>query len=351
MKTIAYYVTDSGFGHLTRSVAIVKHILKNSDYNVIFACSKRQNNVAKVGLIQYEKRVSFFNTDTDVNSAFYENSLEVNIEETKENIEKYLSEIEENMEQQYSLLKGMEIVMVITDISILGIMIGKKLRVPVIGISNYTWYNRFVNLGIEEELISIYKKWYNQLDVLYRFKYSDEMVGLECPMEDVGLVAREPNYMSSGDLRKMYWPAVYLSVGQVENKKEKFNIDFPNGTIFATGAIEVEGHAHLVKLPDRVTSTQDYIAASSFAIIKGGWSTVAECLIMDIPFGIMDQGETEDRELVDKLVSENLCFKVSENDVRNFDMKDMNIKAISVSRPGFENDANNIAIKMLSHIK
>ncbi len=56
MKTIAYYVTDSGFGHLTRSVAIVKHILKNSDYNVLFACNKAQNDVAKVGLIKYEKK-------------------------------------------------------------------------------------------------------------------------------------------------------------------------------------------------------------------------------------------------------------------------------------------------------
>lgn len=351
MKTIAYYVTDSGFGHLTRSVAIVKHLLKNSDYNVLFACNKRQNNVAKVGLIKYEKRVSFINCDTDANAAFHENSLEIDIEETKNHINEYMDEIEEHMEQQYSLLKGMEIVMVITDLSILGIMLGKKLRVPVIGISNYTWYNRFKNIGIEEDLIGIYKKWYDKLDILYRFQFSDDMSGIECPMEDVGVVCRKPNHMSSGDLKKMYWPAVYLSVGQVENKKEIFDIDFPNGTVFATGAIEVEGHAHLVKLPDRVTSTQDYLSASSFAIIKGGWSTVAECLILDIPFGVLDQGETEDRELVDKLIEHNYCFKVSEKDVRNFNMKEMNIKAASVERPKLENDANNIAIKMLSHIE
>lgn len=350
MKTIAYYVTDSGFGHLTRSVAIVKHLLKNSDYNVLFACNKEQNNVAKVGLIKYEKRVSFINVDTDANTAFYENSLKVDMDATRNNIVAYLDELEDHMEQQYSLLKGMEIVLMITDLSILGIMLGKKLGVKTIGISNYTWYNRFKNMGIEEDIIGIYKKWYNKLDVLFRFKFSDAMDEINCPTEEVGLVCREPNHMSSGDLKKLYWPAVYLSVGQVEKKQENFKISFPNGTIFATGAIDVEGNAHLVKLPARVTSTQDYIAASAFAIIKGGWSTVAECLIMDVPFGILEQDDTEDMELVQKLFDEGYAFGVTEADIRNFNMKDMNIKAVSVKRPKFENDADNIAKKMLSHL-
>lgn len=350
MKTIAYYVTDSGFGHLTRSVAIVKHLLKNSDYNVLFACNKEQNNVAKVGLIKYEKRVSFINVDTDANAAFHENSLKVDIETTRNNIVEYLDELEDHMEQQYSLLKGMEIVLMITDLSILGIMLGKKLGVKVIGISNYTWYNRFKNMGIDEDIIGIYKKWYNELDMLYKFKFSDSMDHINCPSEEVGLVCREANHMSSGDLRKLYWPAVYLSVGQVEKKKENFKISFPNGTIFATGAIEVEGNVHLVKLPARVTSTQDYIAASSFALIKGGWSTVAECLIMNVPFGILEQDDTEDVELVQKLVDADYAFEITEEDIRNFNMKEMNIKAVSVKRPNFPNDADNIALKMLSHL-
>lgn len=350
MNTIAYYVTDSGFGHMTRAVAIVTNILENSDYNVIFACNKKQNNNAKVGFMKYEKRVSFTNVDTDANTAFFDNSLKIDKEATEVNIKEYLDELDEHMEQQYSLLKGMQIDMVITDISILGIMVGKKLGVKVIGISNYTWYNRFKNMGLNDALIHIYKKWYDQLDMLYRFEFSDDMSGIECPMEDVGLVCRKVNQMGSGDLKKMYWPAVYLSVGQVENKKEKFKIEFPNGTIFATGAIEVEGSVYLVKLPDRVTHTQDYIAASAFALIKGGWSTVAECLILKIPFGIIEQDDSEDSELITKMFEKNYAFRTTEEELRDFGIKEMNIKSVSVQRPGYKNDAKNIALKMLSHI-
>jgi hypothetical protein len=351
MKTIAYYVTDSGFGHITRAVAIITDILENSDYNVIVATNKAQNEHAKIGLRKYEKRVSFSTIDTDANSYFYENSLKVNIEKTEENIKNYFDKVEDLVEYHYNLLKGMEICLVITDISILGIMIAKKLRVKVIGISNYTWYNRFKNFGISEDLISPYKEWYNKLDRLYRFEFSDDMPGIECPMEDVGLVCRPVNEMSSGDFKKRYWPAVYLSVGQVEKKKEKFEINFPSGTIFATGAIEVEGNVHLVKLPQRVSHTQDYIAASAFALIKGGWSSVAECLIMDVPFGILDENDTEDRELVEKLFARNYAFRTTEEELRNFNIRDLNIKAVSVKRPKYINDSANIAKKILSNIE
>jgi len=350
MKTIAYYVTDSGFGHITRSAAIISHIIENSEYNVILASNKIQNDHAKIELRKYEKRVSFINVETDANSKFIENSHKVDIEGTAENIRIYTNKFEDLIEYQYNLLKGMEIAMVITDISILGIMVAKKLRVKVVGISNYTWYNRFKNFGIDDDLIEIYRKWYNQLDMLYKFEFSDDMSGIDCPQEHVGLVCREVSQMSSGDFKKRYWPAVYLSVGQVEKKKEKFEINFPSGTIFATGTIEVEGNVHVVKLPSRLSHTQDYIAASAFALIKGGWSSVAECLILNVPFGILDEDDTEDQELVEKLFSKNYAFKTTEEELRKFYIKDMNIKAVSVNRPHYDNDACNIANKMLSYL-
>lgn len=343
MKTIAYYVTDSGFGHITRSTAIIKYILENSEYNVLLVTNKDQSNHAKIGLRKYEKRVSFTKANTDANSVFYENSLKVNVEQTSVAVRQYMEELEDHMDQQYDLLKGMEIVGVVTDISLLGIMVGKKLGVKVIGISNYTWYNRFKNMGLDEDILEFYKSWYDKLDILLRFKFSDDMSDLECPIKDVGLVCREVNEMNSGDFKKRYWPAVYLSVGQVEKKKEKFNINFPAGTIVATGSIEIEGHAHLVKLPARVSHTQDYIAACSFALIKGGWSSVAECLILGIPFGILEQGDTEDAELVNKLFDQKLAFRTTEDELRNFSIKDMNIKTTTVLRPKYRNDADLVA--------
>jgi hypothetical protein len=347
MKTIAYFVTDSGFGHITRSVAIIANILSNSDYNVLIISNKDQDNHARIGLLDYEKRVSFAIADTDANSVFYNNSLKVDVESTTAAVRTYMENLDDYIEDTYNLLKGLDITTVVTDISILGIMVAKKLRAKVIGISNYTWYNRFKSLGLDEDILDFYQKWYNKLDILLRFQFPDDMTGISCPIEDVGLVCREVDMMSSSDYKHRYWPAIYLSIGQVEKKKEVFEVDFPQGTIFATGAIEITGSTYLLKLPQRVSHTQDYIAASSLALIKGGWSSVAECLILGIPFGILEQGDTEDEELVNKLFDEKLAFKTTEDELRNFSIKDLNIKSTKLIKKRFPNDAEHISKRII----
>lgn len=347
MKTIAYFVTDSGFGHITRSTAIIKYILENSDYNIILISNRDQINHATIGLRQYEKRVSFAKADTDADPIFVPNSLKVDVEKTNEAVKEYIDELDDYMFDIYGLLKALDIVGVITDISILGIMVARKLKVKCIGISNYTWYNRYKKFGLDQELLDFYKSWHDRLDVLLRLQFSDDMSELECPIEEVGLVCREVNEMSSADFKKRYWPAVYLSVGQVEKKKEKFKINFPAGTIVATGNIEIEGQGHLVKLPPRVSHTQDYINACSFALIKGGWSSVAECLIMGVPFGILEQDDSEDEELCHMLFEQNLAFRTTEEELRHFNIKEMNIKTTTIERREFKNDAPKIAIRLI----
>ncbi len=350
MKQIAYFVTDSGFGHITRTEAIVSEIVKFSDYNVLVISNEKQTEHARASLRKLGDRVSFMNIDTDADVVLKHGSLEVDIEATEKSVEDFHSNFDKNLERHYDKLKDMDIVGVITDISILGVIIAKRLGVKVIAISNYNWYNRFKKFGIKDEILNFYLKWYNQIDLFLNFKFSDDMTGITCPMEEVGFVCRKVNDMNSGDFKATYWPVVYLSVGQVEKKKDKFHIDFPSGTIVATGSIEVEGNAHLVKLPARVTSTQDYIAASAFALIKGGWSSVAECLILGVPVGILKQGDSEDDELVAKLVVKNLAFEVTEEEIRNFSMKEMNIKANSVDRPKVENNVEKVAKVMIDHI-
>ncbi len=351
MKTIAYFVTDSGFGHMTRTVALINQILEYSDYNVMLISNREQNSYARIGLRNYEKRVSFSSIDTDANVVLKPHSLDVDIEATEKAVEKFYYDMDMYLEDHYGLLKGLDIVAVITDISILGIMVAEKLGVKAIGVSNYTWYNRFKKYGLKQEILDFYLKWYNKLDLLLKLQFSDNMDDITCETKQVGLICREINEMNSSDFKKKYWPAVYLSVGQVEKKIEKFKIDFPLGTIVATGAIEVEGNGYLVKLPPRVSSTHDYIAASSFALIKGGWSSVAECLVLGVPFGILEQGDSEDAELVAKLFERNLAFRTTEEEIEHFSMKNMNVKANSVERKVFENDTKNIAKILVDEIK
>ena len=47
---IALYISSHGFGHMTRCLAVVDYILKNSNYNIYIACDKNQNDFARIYL-------------------------------------------------------------------------------------------------------------------------------------------------------------------------------------------------------------------------------------------------------------------------------------------------------------
>ena len=66
-----------------------------------------------------------------------------------------------------------------------------------------------------------------------------------------------------------------------------------------------------------------------------------------MPFGILIQDDTEDEELVNKLFDKNYAFKITEQELRDFEIQHLNIRSRSCARPDYKDDANNIALKML----
>jgi hypothetical protein len=191
MKTIAFYITDSGFGHLMRNIALIEEIIQTTTYNIVIACGEIQNAYAKGILSRYKDRVGFIDASTDAKSVFKENTLQVDVEATAKNAKAYLDALDGMTDEQVQKLEGMNIVLLVADISILGIMTGKRLDVRTVGISNYTWFNRFEYLQMDKSITDQYKAIYNQLDYMFMYAYSDSMVGIQCPKEAVGFVSRK----------------------------------------------------------------------------------------------------------------------------------------------------------------
>ena len=78
MKTIGYYVSDTGFGHITRSLALIERILEESDYQVYLVSGRMQIEYAKIYLIPYEDRVIYQITETEAKTVYFENTLNQN---------------------------------------------------------------------------------------------------------------------------------------------------------------------------------------------------------------------------------------------------------------------------------
>lgn len=349
MGTIAYYVSDSGFGHITRSLAILKNIIKNSEHNIELICGESQIEYSRVFLHKYMDRVNFSVLKTEVSTAFKENSFEYDVEAISKSIDGYLADLPLKVEREVSRLQKLDLVMVITDITILGVEVAKKLGVQVIAISNYTFYHRFKKIGLDQTLIKPFYDALNSVDCFYEFDYADDMDGFTCPKVKVGIVARNVNNLASSDFRHRYWPSAYISVGQVA-KRDVIKLDFPGGHIYTTGKTQVEGNARILKLPSRIGHSQDYISASSIAVIKPGWSQVIECLIAGIPFAVINMNPIEDSEIIEKLLSENRCLLLEESELENLDIKELNIRAASLNNEKVENQVEQIAKLLIDRV-
>lgn len=350
MKIIGYYVSDTGFGHITRSLALIEQILEESDYHIYLVSGKAQIEYAKIYLIPYEDRVTYQITQTEAKTVYFENTLKTDIKTTEKNVEKFINKLPELLDKEFEVLKDINLDIVITDLSVLGIEVAKALKIKAIGLSNYTWYHRYQKNGLKEESIRYYLNAYNDLDIFYQLAMADQMPGLTCPLAEGGYLMRKVNYLASVDLKKMYWPTLYLSIGQIAQKKDMI-INFQAGHVFAAGSISASGDAHVIHLPNKISHSQDYLMASSLALVKPGWATVMECLILGKPFGIIISEDNEDEELIEKLKAMNCCFCLHEDALDYLDVKKLNIKAINNKKVPVPDNTLETAKKILKFIK
>ncbi len=346
MKTIAFYVTDLGFGHITRSLAIIEKILESTSHHIYLTCGELQIDYATVFLSKYSGRVTFNVENTEAGTVLKEDSFECDKEATESKIQYFLDALDESVASEYEKLREMDVALVITDISILGIHVAKRLGVKVVGVTNYTYYHRYKKIGVKENLMTPFLEAYNSLDHLYELALSDDLSDIDCPKESVGFIAREVNNGASFDYKARFWPSCFLSIGQIANRGS-LEVDFQSGHVYATGNVDIVGNAHVVKLPKRVSHSQDYIAASSLAIVKPGWSVVAECMISGIPFGVIDVNQVEDGEIIQKLIESDQCFILDEEELNPLNIKDLNMKAAGLNPQEHSNDAGVLARKIV----
>ena len=78
MKTICYYISDYGFGHASRSVAIIRKLLAQTDKVKLIVCHSYALDFIKESLAN-EARVKYREVSTDVGYILRENTLEPDI--------------------------------------------------------------------------------------------------------------------------------------------------------------------------------------------------------------------------------------------------------------------------------
>lgn len=298
-----WYVSCHGFGHITRCIAqIEKKLEKNKSYSCIIICGESQINFTKLYLKEFLDRVILRETLTDIGLINKINSLDVDKKKLESKLKIFIKSWNNLLEEEIEFLKNYKIEDIYCDISPIGILISKKLNKKVNLITNFTWYQQYNYLKLDNYIVEKYLELDRLIDNLYIYPLNLDFSYINPKIIKMDFICRKIDNKKIQEIKEKYGDSIFISCGK-SAQLEKITIRNFKGTVFTTSGIDVENRdGVVVKLPLDILDTQNYIGASEVVITKAGWGTVAECICNKTKMILLERdGVLEDTNIINEL--------------------------------------------------
>ena len=320
---LAFYASSHGFGHITRCLAIIEELMETTDHMIYLASGTYQNSFARLYLKRFGDRVVYKDIRTEVGLVNKENTLQVDIPRLEQELTDFMAGWDTAVAEEVAVLSNLPVACVISDISVIGILVGEQLGVRNIAIANFTWCEQYEFLGLSETIIARFREVYAKLDLLIEYDLMLPTHDLDVPRKQIGFLSRKFNPDRIAAIKAQYGPSIFITCGKSANL-ENIQIDNYDGTIFATSGINITSTANIVQLPVETFDTNNYLAASDIVIAKAGWGTISEALLSKRNLVLIDrEGVLEDTENIEELKRRGVAVSIKESDLERIDMQEI----------------------------
>ena len=212
---IGFYISSHGFGHMTRCLGIMENILKTSDYNLYIVCSKKQNDFARIYLAKYKDRIIYKDLVTDLGLVNKKNSLEIDKLSLQQQLLEFTSSWEEVVNNEYDFLKNLNIKCIVSDISPIGTLVGNKLQLPVVLITNFTWVEQYEYIGIDESISNKFRQAYSYVTKFIKYDLCLPISSVNCEeVYEVGFTCREIALNRVEKIKQQYEKSIFITCGK-----------------------------------------------------------------------------------------------------------------------------------------
>ncbi|SNY15279.1 UDP:flavonoid glycosyltransferase YjiC, YdhE family [Orenia metallireducens] len=360
-RYICFYISDHGFGHAARSIAIIRGILnKDKQANIIIKTSKPLNFI-KESLNKYKDRVIYDYIQNDVGLILNKSSISLNRNLLKQKIKKWVLSWSKYIEKEISFLKKYNVISIISDITPQAFIVAKKLNIKNLGICNFTWYDIYKDIYGEANFLDKIKEAYNMCDKYFIYPFAVDSSFYNNKTDNVGLLSRSIDYERVKEIKRIITkdnkPIIYFGIGKSVDFDYLGNLDIWENDkytfLLSSGAL-IKGK-NIYKIPKSETETQNYIAACDLVITKAGWSTIAESIIAQVPLVVIKRDEiVEDRNTLRLIEQNNLGISREAHDINSsflYDLLENNrIKKVYESRDTkFMNNIDLIVNKIIDY--
>lgn len=285
-KSIVYYISDHGFGHATRSLAIIR-TLRQEQPNLKISI-RTFNNATLIKEALENEAVSVYQSKNDF-GLIQGGRLSISPVKTKIAFEKWVTTWDEWLREEQNRLTPRPDLM-ISDISPQPFLLAEKLGISSIAISNFTWLDQYKAL-FESNLLQYLEQAYNAASSALVLPFNMEMTGIKTERKkDIPLVFRKP----TRDLK-----ALQSQYPALEGKKLMF-IRADGGSLayslsldrwkaipsfaYVTGSEKVKSKdKRIFRIPCNEFNHQDFVMASELIISKAGYSILSEAVAGKVP--------------------------------------------------------------------
>jgi uncharacterized protein (TIGR00661 family) len=353
MKTIAYYISDYGYGHATRSTALIRELLNQQKEIKVIICHSFAMQFLKESL--KDQRVEFREITTDVGYFLKENSLMPDPEILSKEYSFFVQDWKVKQGREKTFLKENQVDLVISDISPLPFQSACELGIPSLGISNFTWYTAYQGFLSTQELHIFYRA-YKYMTYFFSLAASKEPewtanrkeYGFFARTVDANEVRRISKELNPNGKKKI----IFVGFGMKINTSFLENLPLwnsPDCVFIISSNVDIKPRGNMYKIPFNYLETQNYIASADLVITKAGWGTVSEAVTSQTPLLILERDTMlEDRHTVTYMESQQLCHTINWSDLNNLIINKMEIESNFRRLAVNKNESNEIASNILS---
>ena len=307
MMNICFYISDYGYGHASRDIAIIRRIL--DEFNDVTLYIKTDGPFHFVRQSLPQRNVKVIQTKNDVGVIFEENSVTVDRERTEKMLDGWLSSWDNYIQNEKRFCETHGIDLILSDIVPQPFIVADELGIPGIAVSNFTWHYIFYNLFGDIPATERIKEAYQCADMALVLPFN-EVMDIFRKKKEINLVSREIT-VDGRDMRRRCGISddellVYVGVGKSFDPsfmRSMKPIEVENVKFLISSDAELP-FGNVIRIPTNEMETQNYIAACDLVVSKTGYGMVSEAVRGRIPMLLLKRDGFKEDELIGDKVEE-----------------------------------------------
>lgn len=301
LMNICFYISDYGYGHASRDIAIIRKILREWKGVKIYIKNQGASDFIKQSLPQ--KNVEVTRSRNDIGVIFRENSVIMDMERTQRLLYHWINKWNDYISSEKQFCKTHGIDLILSDITPQVFIAADEMGIPAIAISNFTWHYIFRNLFGNMPAIEHIKNAYQHADLAIVLPFNEDMA-LFREKKEVGLISREIT-RNKYDMRRKVGISdnellVYIGVGRSFNPsymRLMKKIELLDVKLLVPSNVNLP-FDNVIKIPETETETQNYINMCDMVVSKTGYSTASEAIRAEIPMFLLRRDGFKEDELI-----------------------------------------------------